>query len=692
MSDAVDAAPESPKRSSGRHRPPLHDEGLGRGLVRHDEQAHQALAEALADLDAYETDIAEADLANETLRCALLDFQRRYEAALAPERRRLTRIQMLLHHVARQRYALRMAGQTQGAQQRANDARRTRELLAFRRARPQGASTQASSPGVPSAAEADGEGNASATAAAEAHAADSAEAQPSWHARRAHANVRLKQAFRALARRTHPDLAQSEADRARRSRQMAHINALYAGGELERLEALAAQADAAALAHDAARATEVPVRQRLEEAKRRLAWFAAVARSLAQEHEALCASPTAELWEALEGGAAGRGLRPWLLRELRAQLRQQAEDDLNAVPRAMRALELAVHEHNHARLAEAAPNDAPSARGLARPAADALVATNFDPHTDQRDVRFALEALAMRRVPPRIAEWGRRLSARAESEPAFVRLMLLTYVVQLAPGQMPGLETYDELAERFAAAGRADGGADLNEALVQADGLVEYAPERVAPGQLRCRLRFRDRALMAVIPQALRDFGVRELFCGLLAHLGEAMACNAPRCRRARVFAVPLFVVRGLCDVRALACPHCGRVLRQYVLARGDDVHKVLNRAYLDFELVVEWTVSLGATTVGLQYLPQRARTLTCAALRRDAHRELFVRHDVAVPLHALQLGHDGRALPDGARLDGLLERKLRLSFTSQSPIDVVEATARLRRAVQRRYVATPDH
>lgn len=55
--------------------------------------------------------------------------------------------------------------------------------------------------------------------------------------------ARIKQMYRQLARRFHPDLAQGETDRARRTEMMAAVNDAYAARSLTELEALAREPD-----------------------------------------------------------------------------------------------------------------------------------------------------------------------------------------------------------------------------------------------------------------------------------------------------------------------------------------------------------------------------------------------------------------------------------------------------------------
>jgi hypothetical protein len=62
------------------------------------------------------------------------------------------------------------------------------------------------------------------------------------------ANLDLKQIYRELAKRTHPDLATDEADRAIRSQRMVNVNALYAKQDLEGLRRILRQIETGRLA------------------------------------------------------------------------------------------------------------------------------------------------------------------------------------------------------------------------------------------------------------------------------------------------------------------------------------------------------------------------------------------------------------------------------------------------------------
>lgn len=81
-------------------------------------------------------------------------------------------------------------------------------------------------------------------AAAKADADASAPPVGEGEARALHREEQIKRLYRALARRFHPDLAADDADRARRTAIMIHINEVYAERDLGALLTLAEQPDA----------------------------------------------------------------------------------------------------------------------------------------------------------------------------------------------------------------------------------------------------------------------------------------------------------------------------------------------------------------------------------------------------------------------------------------------------------------
>lgn len=128
----------------------------------------------------------------------------------------------------------------------------------------------------------------------------------------------LKQLYRRLARRFHPDLALDEVDRAYRTDLMMAINAAYAAGNLEELERLAEEPDSISRAPQSLEELAVDLQREIERCRRRLIEIATELATL-EEHD------SARLLRRAERAAAeGRDL----LAELAADLRRRITEKL----------------------------------------------------------------------------------------------------------------------------------------------------------------------------------------------------------------------------------------------------------------------------------------------------------------------------------------------------------------------------
>lgn len=128
----------------------------------------------------------------------------------------------------------------------------------------------------------------------------------------------LKQLYRQLARRFHPDLALEGADRAYRTGLMMAINAAYAAGDLDALRRLAAEPDSAPRAPRTDQELAEALAREVEHCRRRLAEIAGELLTL-ERHD------SARLMKRAERAAAeGRDL----LAELAADLRRRISEKL----------------------------------------------------------------------------------------------------------------------------------------------------------------------------------------------------------------------------------------------------------------------------------------------------------------------------------------------------------------------------
>ena len=128
----------------------------------------------------------------------------------------------------------------------------------------------------------------------------------------------LKQLYRQLARRFHPDLALEEADRAYRTDLMMAINAAYAAGDMAALERLAAEPDNAPRAPHTDEELAAALQREIDHCRRRLSEIAAELATL-EGHDS-----TRLLRRAERASAEGRDL----LAELAADLRRRINEKL----------------------------------------------------------------------------------------------------------------------------------------------------------------------------------------------------------------------------------------------------------------------------------------------------------------------------------------------------------------------------
>ncbi len=477
---------------------------------------------------------------------------------------------------------------------------------------------------------------------------------------------RLKAAYRALARRYHPDLARTEEERVQFGDLMARINALYRDGDLPRLMAMAEQAKGGEIDEP-----EAGLAEQIAALEERLQWFDRVLESLHDERDALERTPTCELWRSAEKAAAERRD---LVAELKRELRGRAAKSYAHVASAARALEAEVKRFNRRSIPDGA---------LTRRQAEALP-LRFDPFADKRVVRLGLEELRSLTARPEVLRLAERLEAEAEQKPGVLRLLLFASVSELSAFPLPGLESYDDLALRFCALSKAgEPPLALERALVEADLYVEYGVRRATEKVAHLGLRFRTELARDAVPVMLKSLPIRREFKRVLGVLGERETCAA--CG-AEVFAVPLFRTRGLGDLRALVCPRCGQAMRSYWMPKGKDVQAVLNAAFLDFGLVAECSFQLGRGTFGLQLLPEQLDAMRLGELRRRVYDDVFKRNELEVALEHLLLAQEGAPLPDEAPVGELASTPFVIRLAPESPLREGEALEVLRHRVRSRF------
>ncbi len=613
--------------------------GRSHSLLVTDEPDRARLRELQARLDALLDEIVAIELSLDEARAALAQFERDYEGRLRVERAAMTRVQGVIRQLERWAGVLDRFRSAEIAERAARlDAQREREtqrLEADRRRdeTPRSIEISSSPPELP----------------------------PDAPAR---SDERLKAVYRALVRRCHPDLAQTEADRVRLGALMARINGLYAEGDLRRLERLVEQT------HDAdLDVTEKSTLDRLVEIEARIAWLTVLRDNLKNERSALDRCATGELRRQIE---EARGEGRDLLEELRGDLQREARRARGEIPAAVRVLEEAVHRYNKQ-----------NALATVRPASSAgALERVFDPYDDKRFVRLGLEQLAALQLSPAASQEAAWLTDLAAQNPAFLCLILMTYAAELSPTPLPGLETYEDIALRFLHfAGET--GITIEDALVELAERVEYGLRRTSARRAHAGLRFRSVVTRQAIPGALRSHAVRRAFKGVLAVLDERITCAA--CAR-EIFGVPLMRTRGLDDLRSLVCPECGHTLKSYWMPKGKDVQAVLNDAFIELELVTEWSLRLAQTSVAIQLVDAQLEAMTVGDLKARLFTDIFERNNLGVERSQATLDQAGAPVDEDLPLLDVDERTFTVSFAPEASVSVSDAVEILRHRIRTRF------
>ena len=213
--------------------------------------------------------------------------------------------------------------------------------------------------------------------------------------------------------------------------------------------------------------------------------------------------------------------------------------------------------------------------------------------------------------------------------------------------------------------------------------MLELGVLRAGPRLVQTGLRFRDAALAEAVPLSLASHALRTEFLRVLATLGESIAC--PECAT-DVFALPLYRLRGLDDLHASACPACGEVLKSYFLPRGQDVQSVLNDAFLDLELLTEWTFRLGRASVSIQLLPAQLEQLTVGQLKRRFVEDVLLRHAVNVPERQVRLLQGRRPASERRSLAECPTRTFSVAFAPGTRLSVADALEQVRFRIRTRF------
>ena len=622
--------------------------GRSHSLLVTDEPDRARLRELQAALDALLDDIVAHELSLDEARAALAQFERDHERRLHVERAAMTRVQGVIRQLERWAALLDRFRSAELAERAARlDAQRDRETQRLEEDRPRHA-PQPAEP-TPRSIEL------------------SSAPEPVPEARgesAARGDEKLKAVYRALVRRCHPDLAQTEGDRVRLGALMARINGLYAERDLRRLERLVEQTRDVDVD-----VTEKTVGDRLVEIEARLAWLSVLRDNLQSELAALSRCATGELRRQVEEARAeGRDL----LEELRGDLQRESLRARGDVRAAVRLLEEAVTQYNKQNaLATVTP-----------PGAAGALERVFDPYDDKRFVRLGLEQLAALHLGPAALREAQWLTELAEQSPPLLCLILMTYAAELSPTPLPGLEKYEDIALRFRHfAG--DAATTIDDALVELAERVEYGLRRTGARRAHAGLRFRSVITRQAIPGAMRSHAVRRAFKRVLAVLDERITC--PACAR-ESFGVPLLRTRGLDDLRSLVCPECGHTLKSYWMPKGKDVQAILNDAFIELDLVSEWSLRLAQTSVAIQLVDAQVDKMTVGDLKGRLFTDIFDRNHLGVERSQVALEQAGAPVADEVSLLDVDERSFTVTFAADAGVSVPDAVEILRHRIRTRF------
>lgn len=605
------------------------------GLILSDAPERVRLRELQEELDARRDAIADVDLEIETLRAELADFEAYYNDALAPEHATLRRVEGYLRHLWRWSELIRSEPVDDlGARAKRVDDKRSSEL---KRAPPR--------PKRPPAGQAPPE--------------------PQPREVKAAPKSELKTAYRALARRFHPDLARTEEERLQASKMMVRINALYRDGDLDRMLALAEQVKGGEVEDP-----ELTVEEQLELLNERLGWFNAVLENLLEERHELEQSPTCELMRNVDQAAA---MDVDLIGKIRDELSERIEASFDEVHKAMQRLETDVTDYNRKRthLSEAA---------LARRSRTAIE-RRFDPFADKSLIRAGLAEIATNRVSEAARSLSEEFIAWADERPELLDLALLTYVSELSPFPLDGLESYDDLELRYNALG--DKRLSLGECLVELDDVLEFGVKKATEKVAHLGLRFRKDTHREAMLVAIKSLPIRGALQRVLGVIGDDGRCD--NCQR-QVFFLPLFRLRGLDDLRAKVCPACGHSQSKYWLPRGEDVQSVLNPSYLDLELLTEWSFQIAHQSIATQLATVELESMTVGDLKRRFVDDVLARHEIEVPRSQIELHIEDARVLERTPLRDLESQTFEVRFSADADWTERDAVELIRHRVRNRF------
>jgi hypothetical protein len=112
----------------------------------------------------------------------------------------------------------------------------------------------------------------------------------------------------------------------------------------------------------------------------------------------------------------------------------------------------------------------------------------------------------------------------------------------------------------------------------------------------------------------------------------------------------------------------------------------VLNDAFLDLELLSEWTFRLGRGAVSTQLLPAQLESLTVGQLKRRFVEDVLTRHGIALGERQVKLVQGRAPVPERRPLADCTSRTFSVAFTEGAKMTVAEALERVRYRIRTRF------
>jgi hypothetical protein len=448
----------------------------------------------------------------------------------------------------------------------------------------------------------------------------------------------LKELYRTLARALHPDLAKTDAERARRSSLMAEVNAAYAREDRVLLELLHHEAEKAG-ADDRGPTVEA----RASHAERRVATLAPLVTSLERRLERLRASSSWKEYDSARVTAA-RGRDHFA--EASYALRRESKETLARAFEGAAELERAVHALRGRK--GTTPGGERLLRRAARPASGK--------RTSDEARRLTVE-----------------LRRAASREPWRVVLALFALFGEETQEPPPGLSTLDAASARYRLLTTGMRGApSFDVALTHLPPFLEVGLRSYAT-RLVLGVQVKRAELLAGIRRTLASEEVAPLARRVVSVMGARSRCAS--CDES-VHPVHLLRVRGGDELHALVCPDCGAPFRSYRSFGAAEGLEGLASYARALGLVFEVKVAVGRTKLLLGFLEGEARRVTAKTIiariaslyANDVHDELEASCRLEKSRKPLTKSHVVRG---GAAL--------RLLLVSQAPLTVGELEDRIR-------------